>query len=196
MFKPSIRSVPKTDLRFQIQGWRQRSTGVLYQHRFPLRRAWIQKIAEEPSLIPVLTRNGQVVLLNSKEELATSSSFVKRGLVLVVCLVFAVSFGSISIFSEAVTSKPVAEGQSSLKTSEAKSACSELNTATKKILEQWVADQEEARIKFIEHSSSTIGGIKSQIIEIGCAASSFVLRVSLVKHGDQWVISKFARLEN
>ena len=198
MFKPNIRGVGKRNLRIGLAGWRNRHDNSLIKHRCPWRRSWVEQVASDPSLSPVLARSGQVFLVRralAAETKADSAlglpgpkNLVWFGLIIAIGVLAAIMF-----VPTAANKKTAFVAPSKVP---ALVDCKTLLKHPEHEITRWLDKVVTSEIAIKELQRQELGGIQLRRINATCDDQQVVFQITLSLRGKEWQLKKFTRLAN
>lgn len=202
MFKPNVRGVSKRSLKFGLAGW-QSSESFMIQHRYPWRRNWVEKLAADDSLRPLLARSGNVYLSKRVDatELKKSTHSSKKRLAIYGYALFALIFlltSQIVIienpidssFSKPAISRPAARETSSVVN------CESIMKDPEGKIREWLAGRAQEQLTISETQRSVLGGVQLRVILVSCGQLRRDFNLTLTLTQGEWKLKKFTRLEN
>lgn len=198
MFKPNIRGVGRRNLRLGLAGWQDRSDGSLIKHRYPWRRSWIERVAGDSSLTPVLSRSGQVYLVQSSVPKVASyaaaktrwqqRNFLLFAAVSAVGVLAGVIFLPTASAMRAVVEKPIE--------SIAETNCSKVLQNPETEITNWLSGENSDVIDVQEVQREELGGVQLRRIIASCGDQQQAFQINLTLKDKAWQLKKFTRLEN
>lgn len=195
MFRPNIRGFSKQSLRLGLFGWRIERSESFIKHRWPWRLSWVETIASDEVLTPVLARSGFVHLISkagTKAHVVSAGLRRLRGSLL--------WFGStVCVVSVAILCTPLEENQTkshSPSPAVSPESCAALLQNPKKLVAKWLAGSESEITKITEENRLQLGGIQLRKVSIACGTQIESVQLTLIADGSAWRLKKFTRLEN
>lgn len=193
MIKPNVRGVSKRSLRFTWAGWRNLDDDSLIQHRYPWRKNWVEKLAKDTSLRPLLSRSGNVYLAHqiAMAKAAKSRAGTKRRLVIFSCAVAILTLFTIPLLDvESQSQEPVLT-QASVPVD-----CESMLNHPDKEFQAWLQGKSNSRFTISETQRAVIGGVELRRVEVFCDQLQSIFSLTMTFRNGEWQLKKFARLDN
>jgi hypothetical protein len=198
MFKPNIRGVGKHNLRLELTGWRNREDNSLIKHRYPWRLSWIELATADSSLTPMLSRSGQVFLVQespvakTKTILGVSRSRSRTFALFGVISAISLLLGFLLVPTSMSKKTAVAEPRSTATMTD----CKEVLLNPENEIAKWLNGTGSKQIVIHEIQREELGGIQFRKISISCDDQKRVLQTTFTLRDKTWQLKKFARLDN
>ena len=202
MLKPNIRGFNKRTLHFGLRGWRIEGEDSTIQHRLPWRRSWVEQIATDETLTPVLARSGQVHLIYSDTK-STNEPVARTGAKYMLPLV---AFAMVLIFvvtmllpsAQPNPAQPVSQcsaGEVACGVVEVDQCATVLQNPEAEVT-KWLTGLESKTAKITEEQRVLLGGLQLRKVRVTCGTHSQKLKLTLSQTAGAWQLKKFARLED
>lgn len=199
MFKPNIRGVHRSALRFGLSGWKSAPNAILIQHRYPWRNNWVERLCADERRQPVLARSGQVYLVWPLEMQSAkpkgANVKLRFGIALLVGGVIAF------VFAQAVpvprdSPSQVILGAATTKPLSMQEKCSAALTKPGRLFDTWIKTGAAPEVAIQELQRQVFGGVQNRKIQIQCDATKEIYKLSLSLKSGSWQLKRFTRLEN
>ena len=195
MFKPNIRGVSKRGLKFGLTGWQIQGQDSRIEHRHPWRLSWIERVAVDSSLHPVLARSGQVYLICEGAR-SVKGTPVRTGAKKKILFTAVVA---VCVFAGAMLVSPAQEKQAqhvSKYSAVAVDSCSVILQDPGELIGNWLAGEMSKEAVVTEEQQILLGGLQLRKIGISCGTQDQNFQLTLTQKGSSWQLKKFTRLEN
>lgn len=193
MIKPNVRGVSKRSLRFTGAGWRNSEDDSLIQHRYPWRRNWVEKLAKDTSLRPLLSRSGNVYLayqIAMAKDLKSRAG-TKSRLVIFSGAVAILTLLTVPLFEvQSQSQKPVSTQAS------APVDCESMLNHPEKGFLAWLQGKSNIRFTISETQRAMIGGVELRRVQVNCDHLQSIFSLTMTFRNGEWKLKKFARLDN
>lgn len=198
MFKPNIRGVGKKNLRFELAGWRNHQDESLIKHPYPWRHSWIELVAGDSSLTPVLARSGQVFLVQSSAPAMANIAATKSRLSPRKYLLFSLISG-LGVLASVMLMPIDSEIRTSSDNSDEPSVildCANVLQNPEQEITKWLNGTASNQASIQEAQREELGGVQFRRINASCGDQQVKIQITLTLRDKTWQLKKFTRLAN
>lgn len=202
MFKPNIRGVSKRALRFGVMGWRT-SDAYIIKHRYPWRRNWLERLAADDSLKPLLARSGNVYLAKQDADAVhrqfngpSKTRFAIYGAAVVsLLLMFLTLVGFQEDSVKTVSSTTSNSGPIASQTSLALECENAMKNPEGKI-QEWLLGKKLKPLTIAETQRAVLGGVQLRRVSMICDQQRINANLTITLTHGEWQLKKFTRLDD